>query len=138
MALPLPPLDPAPAAWLRAGGHEVSPLGARAAAVLAVAFGGVHNLPSCSRGRTDWSHGHRVEVLIDRALSTWDGSELTRLVVAAHDAAVRVTVEPRTFRHLVLVFHHRARAGHWAERHPTLDDAAEHVRRGYALPHHAV
>lgn len=55
--------------------------------------------------------------------ATFDCSELTRLVVLAHDFAIRVEVVPWAPGMLGFTFHKRARKGRIHQRHPTIQDA---------------
>lgn len=132
--------------WLRSNGHDVSPLGERAAAVVAVVFSGIYNAPRpatavrkprrvrSGRLASGWADPHFVEVLIDRSLHSWDDNTLTRLVVASHDAALRVQIAPRTFRHIVLGFSARERDGSIMRGCPTIDEAVRIVRTHYTVP----
>ncbi len=131
--------------WLRRNGIDVSPLGERVAAVLAVVYSGIYNAPASSRTfrRPTTRRGHGwadavfVEVLIDRSLHSWDDNSLTRLVVACHDAALRVQIAPHTFRHLRLGFSARDREGSLSQGCPTMDEAVRIVRTHYQTPSHA-
>lgn len=95
----------------------------RCAWVLVRAYHGDHHVP---RTRV---HDHFIEVSHHGDLSTWDFNILTRLTVLAHDAAVRVEIQP-SMRNLRIVLHPRARSGSNMHRHPTLEDHAARIRGG--------
>lgn len=83
--------------------------------------------------RVQWNHGDGGGgvrfVLAERRLATFDFDHLTRLVLAAHDACVRVAIEPCTFRHLAITMHPRdGRDGSYYASHPTIETAIEHFR----------
>lgn len=62
-------------------------------------------------------------------LSTFDFDYLTRLVVLAHDACVRVEIVSSGPGRIGLVLHKRAgRTGSSYDRHPTMEEAIERVR----------
>ncbi len=86
--------------------------------VVALAFGGLHNVDRLrfyGFYATCGTHGGE--------LATWDGNRLTALVVAGHDQGVRVSVSARGMRLEVMLHPRRCRAGRIAHRHPTLEDA---------------
>jgi len=60
--------------------------------------------------------------------ATYDFDGLTRLVVMAHDRAIRVQVGPSGPGMLELMFHKRTREGDSFRRHPTLEDAISRLR----------
>lgn len=90
---------------------------------------GVYNLP-VNWQKVDWMHGVRgTRFVIDRELSTFDFDHLTRLVILAHDECVRVSIAPRTFRHLgISMWSGRSREGGMASRHPTIEQAVADLR----------
>lgn len=111
-----------------------SPLGRLAADILGYAFAGIYHLNARSLGKANWACERYVTVTLDRELATFDGMELTMLAVLAHDAAVRVSVEGASPRHLRLHFHLRERDGEpqWG-RHPTIEGAIKRIRSGYRV-----
>jgi hypothetical protein len=61
--------------------------------------------------------------------ATFDFSDLTRLVVFAHDDMIRVEVKPSVSGRLKFCMWKRhTRVGEMFERHPTLEDAAATIR----------
>lgn len=104
-----------------AGVKEIHPDALRAA-VLLEQWTGLHHLPTKSLKRIDWADSHAWEVLLHpcASLATFDGDELTRLVLLAHKLCLRVEVAPRMNR-LVVCIHPRKPAGAFYERHPGVD-----------------
>lgn len=93
--------------------------------VLCEVFGGSHHV--------DWKRlkpqafGQASYTVPDGILSTWDGDNLTRLVVSAHAHGVRVEVMNGGPRRVKLFLSERQnRDGTFYERHPTL---AQHLKR---------
>ena len=88
-------------------------------------FHGEHHAPeriyAFGRGIKCHANSHR--------LSTFDFDYLTRLVVLAHDACVRVEVVSSGPGRIGLVLHKRAgRTGSSYDRHPTIEEAIDRVR----------
>lgn len=95
---------------------------ARCAWVLVIAYRGAHHV---SRVRV----GDRwLEVSHCGDLSTADGDLLTRLIVLAHDAAVRVEISSSAPFMVKITLHPRRRTRRVMTNHPTLDEAAARVR----------
>lgn len=93
--------------------------------LLCEVFHGEHHAPdriyAFGRGIKCSAESHR--------LSTFDFDYLTRLVVLAHDACVRVEVVSSGPGRIGLVLHKRAgRTGSSYDRHPTIEEAIERVR----------
>lgn len=83
--------------------------------------------------KADWNFGKgvRFTVMAFGGLSTYDASQLTTLVIGAHEEAIRVEIEPCNPRHLRVVMHPRMRASdHMHARHPSLEDAVSIYRYG--------
>lgn len=95
--------------------------------VLARTYHGIHHVDGW-RKRVAWGDG--LKVVVPNGLSTFDFDGLTRLVVAAHDEAVRVEILHGAPHRLVLSFHCREREGRMFERHPTLEEALVKMGRG--------
>lgn len=96
---------------------------ARVVDILALAYHGKHHIPG--RVKAD---SFMCEVNVPGTLSTFDFDTLTRLVVGAHDACVRLTVGSSGPGRVKLMFHLRAREGRTSERHPTMEDAIAQIR----------
>jgi hypothetical protein len=61
--------------------------------------------------------------------ATYDFDGLTRAVIMAHDRCIRFEIQPSGPGRLRLFFHKRQkREGSMYERHPTLEQAIEHLR----------
>jgi hypothetical protein len=97
----------------------------RARAVLAHTFGGIHHVPFWNR-RRPWGRG--VVVSVDSGIATFDGSTLTRLVVAAHDHCVRVTIMAGGPQMLKIGLTPRKREGDVYDGHPTMEVALVRAR----------
>lgn len=103
---------------------EVSDDLVRCAWVLYRAYKGMHHVPRGVRAKDRW-----IQVMHHGDLATADGDLLTRLVVAAHDAAVRVEVSPG-MRYVRIMLHPRKRTDANATNHPCIDTAVERMRLG--------
>lgn len=113
--------------------NEKSVLGAKVERILDRTFSGAHNTPTSRKKPIDYSQAERIEVPIFGSLATFDGDQLTRLVIAAHDECVRVCVSPHSRLYLLLQFHPRAgREGRLFQRHPTMADAMGMAQRAEA------
>ena len=93
--------------------------------LLCEVFHGEHHAPeriyAFGRGIKCNAESHR--------LSTFDFDYLTRLVVLAHDACVRVEIVSSGPGRIGMVLHKRAgRTGSSYDRHPTMEEAIERVR----------
>src|SRR5690606_26077658 len=99
----------------------------RCAWVLVRAYRGDHHVPRAH------VRDHYIEVLAHGGLSTFDFDVLTRLTVFAHDAAVRVEIQP-CMRYLRILLHPRVRTGNIMHRHPTLEEHAAAMRGTIACP----
>lgn len=112
-----------------------SPLGRQVANLLGVVLGGMYHEREMILRKVDWTSERYISVPWGhRDLATYDDNLLTRLVVLAHDACIRLTIEPCSRVSLTLLFHPRiGPTGHTFERHPTLESAAKDVRRLYTI-----
>lgn len=91
---------------------------------------GVYNIP-IRWDSVDWEWGSGVAfVVYCDGWSTFDFSQLTRLVISAHDHCVRVEVAPRAPNYMRVAIHQRkGREGSMYERHPTIEQAIKDFRR---------
>lgn len=101
-----------------------------ALATLVRAMGtGIYNLP-IKWERGDYSYDGAVHVVMYGSLASYDFNHLTRLVIAAHDACVRVSIEARARRYIGISLHRRqGREGDMSSRHPTIEQAIEAFRQ---------
>lgn len=108
---------------------EPSECGKRVARLLAEWVGGAHHLPQEAMKKVDWQNQRYVVVKADSSLtggglSTFDFTDLTRLVFLAHDHCIRVDIRPLNPQLLALTLHPRnSRDGGMTARHPTLEKA---------------
>ncbi len=119
------------AAWVAAHlSITLSPLGTTVADLLGVVYRGLYNAP-INHQRIQWTHTDWIDVIIRQTLDTYDGNDLTTLVLAAHAMCVRVEVKPASPRHLRLCFSPRQRGGNLTQHHPTIDQAVTHFRQNF-------
>ena len=98
----------------------------RLAWVLLHSFRGAHHVPKVQFGAR-W-----ISLLVYEDLATTDSNLLTRLVVAAHAAAVRLSITSGGLRQVRVWLHPRKRAPSIMENHPTLEDAATQLQESWA------
>ena len=111
------------AAWLRSAGKTVCPEAARVADLVDWWLHGIYHEQDAML-RTDWTNSLYVAVKITgESFATTDFDDLTRLVVGAHDAAIRVSIECRGMKTMQLLFHPRTREGSRSHSHPTIEAA---------------
>ena len=87
-------------------------------AVLDEVYNGLHHLPNKLK-----DCGHCFELNHYGDLATYDFSQLTILVFAAHKYCVRVSISQSGRGLVKLLFHNREREGSMSQRHPSLEDA---------------
>lgn len=110
--------------------RELTEFHQRAVTLLCRAFAcGPWNVP-VNWDKVDFAYGRGVRFILSRPqLATFDSDYLTRLVIGAHDACIRVAIDPHTFRHLRIAMWQRAgREGGLSQRHPTIEQAIEQYR----------
>jgi hypothetical protein len=113
------------AGWVKAAARkEMSEFGEEVADLLGDLFLGIYHIER-DVWRADWSTpGHISLTIRGNSWATWDGENLTRLVVLAHDRCIRVEMEAAAPRTMRLTFSPREREGPIWKRHPTLEWAA--------------
>ena len=99
----------------------------RIAWVTDVVFGGNHHTPTPHELVADATHTY-VCIRLHGTIGSFDFSEMTRIVVAAHEAAVRAEIMVGGFRQLELMLHARVRTGGMAVRHPDLEAGVAAVK----------
>lgn len=112
------------ARWLRQNGKEVSEAGARVAELVDWTWEGIYHLKGVTKAA--WN-GDRVSVVVRAPhftsdLTSFDGSLLTKLVIGAHDHAIRIGISALSPTHIVIDFWPRARSEHPFSSHPKLED----------------
>ncbi len=101
-------------------------------------FAGIYHLDKKELPKVDWENTHHIVVKTgERAMSTFDNSELTRLVLLAHHYCLRAEISG-TKGGLILMFHRRERDGEISRRHPTIDQAVETFKKYAASPEYGV
>lgn len=108
---------------------EVSEGLARCAWVLLRTYRGAHHVP----GRPRVQAG-AIEVTHYAQMATADSNALTRLVVFAHEAGVRVAVEGVSRRYLRITLSPRTRSPLNTEGHPTIEDNIANLSVGGPCP----
>lgn len=98
----------------------------RAKLVLDCAFRGIYNTP----GKIVYSKNEVIATVFGE-MSTYDWDVLTRLVIAAHDQCVRVTIAACNPRYLRIKIHERfGRTEDLFRKHPTIEQAIFNTRTG--------
>lgn len=135
------------ATWLRTQGVVVGEFGERVADVCSRVYQGIHNMPRTAYlgQKATWA-GSYVAFSAYGELATFDMNGLTRLVVAAHDAQMRVSLTGAAYGYLSVQFHPRKyRPTDTPDdydgkpllhhMHPTMEEGTEMVRQNvYRLP----
>ena len=67
----------------------------------------LHNINSTSLSKVDWSNDTWIEITCDKPLATVDNSDLTRLVVIAHQMMLRIELRGIGPGYIKLKFHQR-------------------------------
>jgi len=111
---------------------NMSPLGETVADFLGDVFGGIYHLDTRALRKVEWDNKHHILFILGwHSLATVDFGELTRIVVLAHDRALRVEISPHTFRHMKLLFHQRETGNEPSTQCPTLEDHIQRIRNNY-------
>ncbi len=107
-----------------------SPLGRAVADLLGSVFRGIYHMNYTSLRKVEWDNPRYIDVTVDREVATFDSDELTALVVLCHDKQLRCSVAGLAPGYVRLTFHQRLdREGNVGQRHPTMEQAVERVRR---------
>lgn len=120
--------------WVEhATGITLTPFQSRCAEYLDWLYVGIYHIGAEVRRaikRGLWVTGSVEVVLYDGSgFSTYDFDHLTRIVIGAHDACLRVSLESASPQHIRLVMHDRQREGDRFQRHPTLEEHIESITR---------
>jgi hypothetical protein len=118
--------------WIEKNFGELSALGREAADLLGDVFLGIYHMRYTSLKKVNWKDGYCIEVTLDRELSSFDGDELTRLILLAHDRMLRISLSGLGPGYIRLTIHKRhKREGQLHERMPTIDKHIELLRGHY-------
>lgn len=128
--------------WLKRShwkhGTKISPLGREVADILGQAWSGLYHVDGKALERVDWSDPYCISInMRSPQLATWDFNTLTVLVVLCHDRMVRMQIDGIGPRLTQFAFHQRKRRdGSSTERHPTMEQAIDMIRKyhGEVLP----
>jgi len=110
---------------------EPSIFGALVADILGAAFAGIYHLDNKNLMKTDWSHEDWIQFTMRRGheLATYDGAELSTLVILCHDARIRLSLDGHGMNYLRLGFHRRYEdGGGFHNRHWSTEEAVRAVR----------
>lgn len=111
---------------------KCSPLGAAVADLLGRVFLGIYHVDSKALGRVEWDNAHYVSVVLYGDLATVDNNRLTLLVVLAHEAMMRVSLEGCGPKYIRAIFHQRkTREGSICDRCPTIDEHVQIIRQHF-------
>lgn len=121
------------AGWLRQRfGVKPSPLGELVADILGQVYEGIYHLPESTLCRVNWTEEHNITLCVYGSLASYDGWELTHLVILCHDACIRLEIEAAAHKYLRLWFSARRPDGvNSMRRHPSIEQAIERTRRPF-------
>ena len=110
----------------------LSEFGERVADLLGDVYLGIYHIPEAQLAKVEWDNTRCLSLLISREFATYDGDDLTKLVILAHDRSIRVAIRAKTPRFVELLFHPREHgAKEFFKRHPTLEEAIKHCREHF-------
>lgn len=95
--------------------------------VLAVTYHGLHHV-DLRKAKEEPGY---FSICVCGGVSTYDFDTLSRLVIAAHDACVRLDINGAAHGYLRLTFTDRKRGGDVFTRHPQIDKAIQTTREQY-------
>ena len=125
-------------ATLRYLGLTVSDHGAVCAEFASVLYRGLHHFPSGDRGlrKVAWSDADVLRWNHYGELASFDGDELTVMVLMAHDLGLRLTVNPVNMRYLEIALSKCDAERHFAtfHAHPTMESVLSSWREHHPLP----
>ena len=117
----------------------LTPFQCRVFDILDMVGGGIYNAPINWDSLSWKGFGHGIAVpWLRRGLSTFDYSELTRLVFLCHEARIRCEIRPHGPTGLLLMFHQRVPAERMGDHHPNLDEAVATFREYLAADHQVI
>lgn len=112
---------------------KLSPFQAKVIDICGMVGDGIYNAP-INWDRVQWGNPDSAWSGMwvpwrDGRMSTFDGNQLTKLVLLAHEARIRIEIQARANGHFVLSFFPRSHDGGCTGRHPNIDEAADAFRR---------
>jgi hypothetical protein len=116
--------------WLLDRGLVVSGFGSQVAEIIGTVYKGIYHIDQTAQHkRTEWHSDSWIEITISNSLATYDGNQLTQLVVLCHDAAIRLEIRASCRGYLKLCFSPRdATSKSTFYRHPSLEQAIQYIR----------
>lgn len=105
----------------------------RAITILGIVGNGIYNAPIVWNS-IQWNPRF-ICVTWWGTLSTFDFVALTQLVLLAHEARIRATVAPKSFKYLELRLHEKSHVGGYADRHPSIEEAVAGFRAAFGEDH---
>lgn len=113
---------------------KMSPLGEKVADILGELYYGIYHLEDNPLKKVEWENNHHITISINKHLSSYDNSELTRLVFLCHHMHIRVEIMPCNFSHITLMFHNRVDdIEDMYKYHPNIDDAVEKFKQSVTV-----
>jgi hypothetical protein len=119
--------------WL-AMPEKLSPFQARVMDILGLSLGGIYNAP-IAWDAVRWGHaaGRWAQMAVPLGsrggMATHDANPLTLLVLACHQARIRLSIAPNGPSGLMLHFSQRDGSGTFADGHPNIDEAVKAFRK---------
>jgi hypothetical protein len=92
------------AEWMRRSGFNLSPLGELVAEIVGFVWRGIYHLSRRDLEASDFADQRFVRVRVPGGLSTWDYPQLAELVALCYQNGLRMEIQPRGQRHLMLAF----------------------------------
>lgn len=107
------------------GIDHTAPFEQRAIAIINWAFGGTHHLrKEVEKDMLPWGARWKLSIH-ENDLSSFDFSQLTKLVICAHHYAVRVSVQSAGMRLVVVLWERNREGDNMSTRHPDLASVVE-------------
>ena len=108
---------------------KLTPFHRDVADILGAAYCGIYHIHRPVI-KANWNIDDMVVVIVGHELATWDGNELTILVVKSHEKNIRLAIEGASYRYLRLIFHKRKK---WngkcgMTQHPGLEEGIRRAK----------
>ena len=114
---------------------ELNDFQRRAFDILGIVGNGIYNAPIS--WETVYWEPRCIAVNWRNSMSTFDFSQLTKLVFLCHEARIRADISPKGFRHVEIMLSERSHEGSMSARHPDLAEAVADFR-GYFPTEHSI